>query len=108
MQQQLYILFADVDGLKAINDQYGHLEGDAALLMTATILRKTFRESDVIARIGGDEFVVIILQDEKMDADSFRYACRKTLTLVRLVNGLPTHFRSAPGLCIMTQRIPSH
>ena len=78
-QQQLYILFADVDGLKAINDQYGHLEGDAALLMTATILRKTFRESDVIARIGGDEFVVIILQDEKMDADSFRVRLQKNL-----------------------------
>ena len=78
-QQQLYILFADVDGLKGINDRYGHQEGDAALLMTATILRKTFRESDVIARIGGDEFVVIILQDEKMDADSFRVRLQKNL-----------------------------
>jgi diguanylate cyclase (GGDEF)-like protein/PAS domain S-box-containing protein len=80
-QQQLYILFADVDGLKAINDRYGHQEGDAVLLKTASVLRKTFRESDVIARIGGDEFVVIILPDEKLDPDLFCVRLQKKLEL---------------------------
>jgi len=50
----------DLDGLKWINDQYGHKEGDQALIDFANILKKTFRESDIIARIGGDEFVALI------------------------------------------------
>jgi diguanylate cyclase (GGDEF)-like protein/PAS domain S-box-containing protein len=54
-----FILFADLDGLKGINDTWGHQEGDLALIAMANILRTTYRESDVIARIGGDEFVVI-------------------------------------------------
>lgn len=54
----MYMLYADLDGLKAINDNLGHQQGDTALIDTAKILRATFRESDLIARIGGDEFVV--------------------------------------------------
>ena len=54
-----FILFADLDGLKKINDTWGHQEGDAALIDMANILKATYRESDVIARISGDEFVVI-------------------------------------------------
>jgi diguanylate cyclase (GGDEF)-like protein len=53
------LLFIDMDDLKWINDHYGHNEGDHALIGLANILKKTFRESDIIARIGGDEFVVL-------------------------------------------------
>ena len=49
--------------MKIINDSYGHLAGDSALKVTADFLKKTFRESDIIARYGGDEFVVLILND---------------------------------------------
>jgi diguanylate cyclase (GGDEF)-like protein len=55
----IYMLYADFDDLKKINDTWGHPEGDAALIETANILKNNFRESDIIARIGGDEFVVI-------------------------------------------------
>jgi two-component system cell cycle response regulator len=55
----IYMLYADLDDLKGINDNRGHPEGDLALIDIAGILRNNFRESDVIARIGGDEFVVI-------------------------------------------------
>jgi diguanylate cyclase (GGDEF)-like protein/PAS domain S-box-containing protein len=55
----LFILYADLDELKKINDTWGHQEGDLALIDMANIFRATYRESDVIARIGGDEFVVI-------------------------------------------------
>jgi diguanylate cyclase (GGDEF)-like protein len=48
-----------MDNLKWINDHHGHNEGDQALIGLANILKKTFRESDIIARIGGDEFVVL-------------------------------------------------
>jgi diguanylate cyclase (GGDEF)-like protein/PAS domain S-box-containing protein len=59
--QGLGLLFLDIDGLKDINDRFGHSQGDAALMTAASILRKSFRESDIIARWGGDEFVVLAL-----------------------------------------------
>jgi len=49
----------DLDGLKGINDTFGHQEGDVAIVQTANILRSTFRSADVLARVGGDEFVVL-------------------------------------------------
>jgi diguanylate cyclase (GGDEF)-like protein len=56
---RLLLLFADVDDLKSINDKLGHLKGDDAIVEAATILKEIFRESDIIARVGGDEFVVL-------------------------------------------------
>lgn len=55
----LSLLFIDLDGMKFINDTWGHEEGDKALVAAATILKQTFRESDILARIGGDEFAVM-------------------------------------------------
>lgn len=51
----------DLDGFKRVNDVYGHAEGDAALKRVASILRVAFRDSDILARFGGDEFVVLAL-----------------------------------------------
>lgn len=59
MKNKISILYADLDDLKTINDVFGHKEGDRAIIEAAGILRETFRESDVAARIGGDEFVVM-------------------------------------------------
>jgi diguanylate cyclase (GGDEF)-like protein len=53
------LLFCDLDGLKQINDTFGHREGDHALVRTADALEEVFRESDVLARLGGDEFAVL-------------------------------------------------
>jgi len=58
-KKRLSLLFIDMDKLKWINDHHGHNEGDQALIDLANILKKSFRESDIIARIGGDEFVVL-------------------------------------------------
>jgi diguanylate cyclase (GGDEF)-like protein/PAS domain S-box-containing protein len=55
----MFMLYADIDNMKEINDTFGHKEGDAALIEIANILKTNYRESDIIARIGGDEFVVI-------------------------------------------------
>jgi len=60
-QSDIPLIFADLDGMKWINDNLGHLVGDQALIETATILKNTFRKSDIIARIGGDEFVTLAL-----------------------------------------------
>lgn len=58
---ELVLLFADLDSLKNINDSFGHTEGDRALKSIATVLKITFRTSDLIARLGGDEFIVLAL-----------------------------------------------
>jgi diguanylate cyclase (GGDEF)-like protein len=54
------LFFFDLDLFKEINDRYGHAEGDRALIGFTQILKKAFRESDVIGRLGGDEFVVLL------------------------------------------------
>jgi diguanylate cyclase (GGDEF)-like protein/PAS domain S-box-containing protein len=58
-KQGIYMLYADLDDLKLINDALGHREGDRALTDTAHIIKKTYRDSDIVARVGGDEFAVI-------------------------------------------------
>ncbi len=77
--KNLLVVYADLDGMKGINDILGHLEGDLALIEMANILKKTFRESDVIARIGGDEFAIIALQDYKTDIDTIRESLQKRI-----------------------------
>jgi two-component system cell cycle response regulator len=60
--QSFLLFFADIDGLKQINDAHGHQEGDLAIIRTAHALQQTFRNSDIIARLGGDEFAVMALE----------------------------------------------
>jgi diguanylate cyclase (GGDEF)-like protein/PAS domain S-box-containing protein len=59
-KEKLLLLFIDLDGMKKINDEFGHNEGDNALINTAAILNRSFRSSDIIARLGGDEFTVLV------------------------------------------------
>jgi diguanylate cyclase (GGDEF)-like protein/PAS domain S-box-containing protein len=68
------IVYADLDGLKQINDSLGHHEGDRALAKAAEILKDSFRNSDIVARIGGDEFVVLaaLSSDESAETLSLR------------------------------------
>ena len=68
--RDLLLLFADVDGMKWINDTYGHAEGDRALVAAAALLRQTFRESDLLARLGGDEFAVLADPTPDVDTDT--------------------------------------
>ncbi len=59
-EQAAALILFDLNDFKPINDQFGHAEGDRALVAFANLLRAEFRESDVFARIGGDEFVVLL------------------------------------------------
>lgn len=86
--QGLGLLFLDIDGLKNINDLMGHSRGDAALVTVASLLRRSFRDSDIIARWGGDEFVVLAL-DVPM-------GCVDTL-LDRFQENLALHNGQEPG-----------
>ena len=80
-RQRLALFYADLDGLKQINDRLGHREGDRAIRDAADLLRGTFRGTDIQARIGGDEFVVLAL-----DVD----AARAEIILRRLRHNVDT------------------
>jgi diguanylate cyclase (GGDEF)-like protein len=57
--RDLFLFFCDLDDLKSINDSHGHATGDRALMQVSDALKATFRESDLVARYGGDEFTVL-------------------------------------------------
>ncbi len=69
LKKRDWLLYTDLDGLKWTNDNLGHNEGDIALIDLADILKDTFRKSDIIARIGGDEFVVLGMEKEEANAE---------------------------------------
>ena len=60
IQDEFAILFMDLDGFKNINDTMGHLTGDRVLKQIARILQDNVRASDIVARVGGDEFIVVL------------------------------------------------
>ena len=68
-QVPLTLIFIDLDGMKQINDSYGHQEGDRALIETGRLLTATFRKSDVIARLGGDEFCVLLTEGSEQGGE---------------------------------------
>ena len=66
--QPLTILMIDIDSFKSINDQYGHAAGDTVLTFSAGVIKKEIRETDILGRYGGDEFVVGLVQTALADA----------------------------------------
>jgi len=68
-QEKLSLFIIDLEGLKDINDRFGHQAGDRALQATADVLRNTFREADILGRAGGDEFVVLAVGSQSQDQD---------------------------------------
>ena len=79
-KKNLLLFFIDLDGLKDINDQFGHEEGDRTLTAAAKVLTQTFRISDITSRIGGDEFAILVV-----DADETLIE-KLLLRLYRLIN----------------------
>ncbi|MDQ6827916.1 MAG: GGDEF domain-containing response regulator [Gemmatimonadota bacterium] len=65
----LWLLLLGLDGLKTINEEYGQREGDKALEVTAKMLRETCRDSDIIARVGGDEFATLLVDSQREAVD---------------------------------------
>jgi diguanylate cyclase (GGDEF)-like protein len=74
------IFVLDLDGFKAINDKHGHAAGDAVLRQCATLLRQSLRQNDLIARIGGDELVIVVPEMEQGAATVFRHKLRRLVT----------------------------
>jgi len=73
------LFFFDVDDLKTINDTFGHAQGDQALQEVAAILKETFRETDIPARFGGDEFMVLAPDAPSENKDTLTKRLQSTL-----------------------------
>lgn len=83
-----WLLFADVDGLKPVNDRLGHKAGDRLLCAAARALKDSFRDLDVVARIGGDEFAVFGVTEQRPESMLKRLQARIAKYNVRCEEGL--------------------
>ena len=84
------ILYIDLDGLKPINDDYGHVAGDAVLLHLAQLLTENLRATDMVARIGGDEFGLILDHLNEADARAKAKALVEHVSTQRVAVGRST------------------
>ncbi|WP_419710911.1 diguanylate cyclase domain-containing protein [Pseudomonas sp. NFX224] len=106
------LVFVDLNGFKAINDHYGHAAGDRVLITTATRLKKILRATDTVARIGGDEFVVI-LQDLPPGGslqDEARSICQKIfveLSPPMTIGSDQRHIGTSLGVAVFPDHAPS-
>ena len=78
------VLITDLDNLKALNDKYGHQAGSAAIQAMANVLRRVVRTTDLVARFGGDEFVVILREADRVGAQIVMNRVRNMLSEERL------------------------
>jgi len=92
------ILYADLDGLKGINDSLGHHEGDRALVRAAEIFKETFRTSDIVARLGGDEFVALAAISPDEHADSLKHRLQEKFSACNAQRNRPYDLSISVGL----------
>lgn len=105
--RELALFFADLDGLKRINDRFGHQEGDQAIRTCAALLKATFRSSDVVARLGGDEFTILAVESggdarcllERMQLNLDQHHQQERRYIISLSIGL-AHFQPTSNLSL--------
>jgi diguanylate cyclase (GGDEF)-like protein len=93
------VLYIDLDGFKALNDGYGHSAGDAVLRHVALILLDSVRESDVVGRLGGDEFGVILNRAAAVEAAAKAEALGAKINSSAILHaGVAHHIRASVGV----------
>ncbi len=97
------LMMLDVDGLKLVNDTWGHTRGNELLQTFSRILRGVFRKSDVIARVGGDEFAVILSRTGSEEADALLKRLRAALEDHSRSSERPYHLSVSVGLSVAAQ-----
>jgi diguanylate cyclase (GGDEF)-like protein len=97
---------ADLDFFKQVNDQYGHQAGDAVLRQVAQIIRRNLRESDLLVRYGGEEFLILLHDPPEGGA---RYVAEKIrAALEGTLLGLPDGKQLAKTISLGVARFPEH
>ncbi len=93
------ICFIDMDGLKPINDTFGHKEGDRALKGVTHILQLCFRDIDIIARLGGDEFALFLSNADDTNVPSFRERLKGIMAHENEIGNYPLPLSISLGIC---------
>ena len=106
-RNRLWLLFADLDGLKAINDRLGHEAGDRALSEIARLLRTApFREADIVARLGGDEFAVLATEISRADGATLGQRFQNALTRANEAPGREWELSVSIGVALFDPERP--
>ncbi len=105
-KRSMSLFFFDVDKLKAINDAHGHAQGDLALQEVSGILKDTFREADIQARFGGDEFVVLAVEASTEGADFVTSRIRAELEQRNQKGGRPYPLSLSMGVVTFDHAAP--
>lgn len=103
---KLSILMLDIDHFKQVNDTHGHKVGDLVLKKLSEICRSTLRDVDIIGRIGGEEFAVLLPETDGTQAEEAAERLRAAIdgTRVSLDSGLPLHFSASLGLTTLCNK----
>jgi diguanylate cyclase (GGDEF)-like protein/PAS domain S-box-containing protein len=100
------LIFADMDGMKYINDTFGHKEGDQALIDAACIIKRVFRASDIIARLGGDEFVALSVEASDESKENIQARLRENLEVHNLETTKPYKLSISIGITVYDPAAP--
>ncbi len=97
------LLFIDLDGLKQINDTFGHAVGDDVIVGVARRIRDEVRESDTVARFGGDEFVVVLPRIHTVeDAERLAEKIQTAVAAPLMIDGVGVHVSLSIGIAVAT------
>jgi len=103
--RQAMLVFADLNGMKAVNDTLGHEAGDALLRDAAKALRLTFRESDILARLGGDEFVALAIEPDGEAQDILEQRLQATVRKLNDDSGRLDPLSMSVGVCAWNPKV---
>jgi len=102
--QQLAVVYLDLDGFKAVNDTHGHEVGDQLLITVANRMKRAIRDVDTIARIGGDEFVAVLVDLEQANAhEPMSSRLLNAAAQPVYVNGIELHVTASLGVTFFPQ-----
>jgi diguanylate cyclase (GGDEF)-like protein len=102
LDARVLLMYVDVDGLKAVNDTLGHQAGDVLVVAAGDTLRAAFRQEDVVARMGGDEFVAMAIlgKDERLEQQSITARFERAVESTRAVLGDDIRFSLSCGTLV--------
>lgn len=96
--QKAYVIYGDLDHLKEINDNWGHPEGNYAIRSAGEILKKCLRDSDILGRVGGDEFIAVVLSEAESFESIFRKRVKLACQELNETSGKPFYVELTLGL----------